>query len=86
MFCIALWRNAGPERFDEAVEYTEQHRLYEAALAIWKGTEHHAVCSHFFFAADDMADGPFQDVLSSYGDWLFERREFRQAATGGFTG
>lgn len=24
----------------------------------------------------------YQDILNSYGDWLFERREFRQAAAG----
>ncbi|KAG2015494.1 pol II transcription elongation factor [Coprinopsis cinerea AmutBmut pab1-1] len=30
---------AGPERFEEALQYTERHNLYEPALKIWKGTE-----------------------------------------------
>lgn len=34
----------GPERFEEAVDYVEHHRLYESALAIWKGTEQYSVC------------------------------------------
>ncbi|KZT27113.1 IkappaB kinase complex IKAP component [Neolentinus lepideus HHB14362 ss-1] len=53
---------AGEERFDEAIEYVERHRLYELALSLWKDTDHYA------------------SVLDTYGDWLFERREFRQAA------
>ncbi|KAK7691913.1 hypothetical protein QCA50_005318 [Cerrena zonata] len=52
---------AGLERFDEALAYVEKHRLYDAALAIWRGTEH------------------YETVLDIYGDWLFERREFREA-------
>ncbi|RDB24885.1 Elongator complex protein 1 [Hypsizygus marmoreus] len=54
---------AGPEYFDEAIAYVELHRLYDAALRIWKGTDH------------------YKTVLDLYGDWLFERREFRQAAS-----
>ncbi|EPQ55375.1 IkappaB kinase complex, IKAP component [Gloeophyllum trabeum ATCC 11539] len=60
----ALWnlRLAGWDKFDEAMEYVERHRLYELALSLWKDTDHYA------------------SVLDIYGDWLFERREFRQAA------
>ncbi|KAJ7099343.1 pol II transcription elongation factor [Mycena belliarum] len=54
---------AGASYFGEAVEYIEQHQLYELALSIWKGTE------------------KYNDVLEIYGDWLFERRDFRQAAS-----
>ena len=42
----------GPERFDEAVSYIEKNRLYESALAIWKGTENykvHSVIGHIFY-------------------------------------
>ncbi|TFK50763.1 pol II transcription elongation factor [Heliocybe sulcata] len=53
---------AGSEKFDEAMEYVEMHRLHELALALWKDTDRYA------------------SVLETYGDWLFERREFRQAA------
>ncbi|CAL1711610.1 unnamed protein product [Somion occarium] len=53
---------AGPERFDEAMSYVEKHQLYDAALTIWRDTDH------------------YKTVLSIYGDWLFERREFRDAA------
>jgi len=34
---------SGPERFEEAVTYLEQHRLYEDALRIWKDTENYEV-------------------------------------------
>ncbi|KAF8885990.1 IKI3 family-domain-containing protein [Infundibulicybe gibba] len=54
---------AGTERFDEALAYMEHHQLYEAALSVWKGTNH------------------YDAVLVAYGDWLFERRDFRQAAS-----
>lgn len=53
---------AGHDHFDEAVAYVELHRLYEAALRIWKNTDR------------------YNSILELYGDWLFERREFRQAA------
>ncbi|KZT05444.1 IkappaB kinase complex IKAP component [Laetiporus sulphureus 93-53] len=53
---------AGSERFDEAMQYVEKHKLYEDALAIWRDTDR------------------YQDVLSVYGEWLFERREFKEAA------
>jgi len=36
-------RLLGPERFKEAVSYVEEHRLYEPALAIWKGTDQYKV-------------------------------------------
>ncbi|KAJ7672113.1 IKI3 family-domain-containing protein [Mycena rosella] len=54
---------AGSSYFAEAVAYIEQHRLYELALSIWKGTEQ------------------YNDILGIYGDWLFERRDFRQAGS-----
>ncbi|KAI0919135.1 hypothetical protein AcV5_002129 [Taiwanofungus camphoratus] len=53
---------AGPERFDEAIEYVEKHQLYDHALSIWRKTDH------------------YEAVLNAYGDWLFERRNFREAA------
>ncbi|KAJ7496599.1 pol II transcription elongation factor [Mycena latifolia] len=54
---------AGSSYFAEAVAYIEQHRLYDQALSIWKGTER------------------YNDILEIYGDWLFERRDFRQAGS-----
>ncbi|KAJ6534029.1 pol II transcription elongation factor [Mycena vulgaris] len=54
---------AGSSYFAEAVAYIEQHRLYELAMSIWKGTER------------------YNDILEIYGDWLFERRDFRQAGS-----
>ncbi|KAI0785729.1 IkappaB kinase complex IKAP component [Abortiporus biennis] len=51
----------GDDHFDEAMDYVEKHQLYDAALSIWKETNH------------------YDTVLSTYGDWLFERREFRHA-------
>lgn len=37
----------GPDRFDEAVGYTEKYQLYDAALAIWKDTERYLVCPRY---------------------------------------
>ncbi|KAF5354980.1 hypothetical protein D9756_005531 [Leucocoprinus leucothites] len=54
---------AGPERFEEAVDYIEKYQLHEAALNIWKNTDR------------------YERILEIYGDWLYERREFRQAAS-----
>lgn len=38
MLWLTLFLNpwTGPDCFEEALEYVEQHRLYEKALAIWK--------------------------------------------------
>ncbi|KAJ7125399.1 IKI3 family-domain-containing protein [Mycena epipterygia] len=54
---------AGPSYFAEAVAYIEEHRLYELAISIWKGTDQ------------------YNNILKIYGEWLFERRDFRQAAS-----
>ena len=35
-----------------------------------------------FFACRPFIQHPLQDVLVIYGDWLFDRREYSQAATG----
>ncbi|KAG8220454.1 IKI3 family-domain-containing protein [Butyriboletus roseoflavus] len=53
---------AGPDYFQEALEYLEHHQLYEEGLSIWQGTEQH------------------QAILTTYGSWLFERRDYKQAA------
>ncbi|KAN0081459.1 IKI3 family domain containing protein [Tylopilus felleus] len=34
---------AGPDYFQEALEYLERHQLYEEGLTIWRGTERHQV-------------------------------------------
>lgn len=34
---------AGPDRFDEAVDYIEKYQLYEAGLGIWKGSDRYEV-------------------------------------------
>lgn len=33
----------GEDRFDEAMSYVEKHRLYDAALSIWKATDKYDV-------------------------------------------
>ncbi|KAF9222466.1 pol II transcription elongation factor [Gyrodon lividus] len=55
-------RRAGPDYFQEALEYLECHQLYEEGLAIWQDNEQH------------------QAVLNAYGSWLFDRRDYKQAA------
>ncbi|KAG9312245.1 IKI3 family-domain-containing protein [Chiua virens] len=52
---------AGPDYFQEALEYLERYQLYEEGLTIWQGTEQ------------------YQAVLTTYGSWLFERRDYKQA-------
>ncbi|KAF8554834.1 pol II transcription elongation factor [Imleria badia] len=53
---------AGPDYFQEALEYVDRYQLYEEGLTIWRGTEQH------------------QAVLTAYGSWLFDRRDYKQAA------
>ena len=36
-------KRPGPDRFDEAMAYVENHRLYNLALSIWEGTENYKV-------------------------------------------
>ncbi|KAF9237879.1 pol II transcription elongation factor [Melanogaster broomeanus] len=54
--------HAGPNYFQEALEYLEHHQLYDEGLAIWQDSEQH------------------QAVLNAYGSWLFDRRDYKQAA------
>lgn len=55
----------GPKVFEEALTYTDKHRLHHEALEIWAGK------------AESV-----QAILNLYGEYLFERREFKQAALG----
>ncbi|KAG8966010.1 hypothetical protein FRC05_002930 [Tulasnella sp. 425] len=55
--------DAGPKVFEEALTYTDKHRLHHEALEIWAGK------------AESV-----QAILNLYGEYLFERREFKQAA------
>jgi elongator complex protein 1 len=61
--------------------YVERHRLYDAALSIWKETERYHV-RRFTSAFSSVSHSAFQSVLNIYGDWLFERHDFKQAALG----
>lgn len=74
----------GSERFEEAVDYIEKHQLYDTALDIWKNTDRYEVCLVIITPnlADSFFKPYFQRILEIYGDWLYERREFRQAASG----
>ncbi|KAG5650449.1 hypothetical protein H0H81_012203 [Sphagnurus paluster] len=74
---------AGPNYFDEAIAYVELHHLYDAALRIWKGTGRYNVGALSSPFGCKMIDFFLfiKTVLELYGDWLFERREFRQAAS-----
>ncbi|KAF8845970.1 pol II transcription elongation factor [Paxillus ammoniavirescens] len=53
---------AGPDYFQEALEYLERYQLYEEGLDIWEDNEQR------------------QAVLNAYGSWLFDRRDYTQAA------
>ena len=72
---------AGPDRFDEALAYVEKHRLYDAALGIWRGSEQYEV-STSSVSKQPESHSILQTVLDLYGDWLFERREFKEAGFG----
>ncbi|KAE9404784.1 IKI3-domain-containing protein [Gymnopus androsaceus JB14] len=63
---------AGSRYFDEAVQYVERYSLYEVALSIWKGTDRYEnTLMNIFFT---------RTFWWCTGDWLYERREFCQAA------
>ena len=71
----------GADHFDEAMSYVEKHQLYESALSIWRKTDQHHVGprpSYLLYPSWCIV----QIVLSLYGEWLFERRDFKQAAIG----
>lgn len=74
---------SGPERFQEAIEYTERHQLYDSALSIWKDSDHYEVLFlHATYCTQLNLHVIIKDVLTIYGDWLYERRDFREAALG----
>lgn len=75
-----LIRHVGAERFEEALAYIEKHQLYDDALDIWRGTEKYDVSQTPILALSCADVYRTQTVLSIYGDWLFERREFSDAA------
>jgi elongator complex protein 1 len=71
----------GPEHFDDAKSYIEKHQLYEAALEIFHESDRLPVRVSFSRSIILIHDAP-QEILSLYGEWLFERREFDQSALG----
>ncbi|KAG8958698.1 hypothetical protein FRC03_008908 [Tulasnella sp. 419] len=56
-------KDAGPEKFEEALAYIEKHGLHDEAIKIWKEDDEH-----------------LKMILNIYGDYLFERRAFSNAA------
>lgn len=72
---------AGDQYFQEAVSYVERYSLYKEALKIWEGTNHYHVCLDVM-GAIWKTHMPVQDILIVYGDWFYERREWRQASSG----
>ncbi len=71
----------GSERFEEAMAYVEKHQLYDHALSIWRNTDKYQV-GYLGLSHPPLALNAVQAVLNIYGDWLFERRDFRDAAFG----
>ena len=61
--------------------YIEKHRLYELALTIWRGQPEYPVR---LFQPDTLyvTHFPSKRVLVVYGEWLYDRRDFKQAAIG----
>lgn len=72
---------SGPDRFEEAMAYVEKHQLYDHALSIWRDTDKYQV-RYPGSSRLPLVLNAFQAVLNIYGDWLFERRDFRDAAFG----
>lgn len=62
--------------------YVEKHQLYDIALSIWMNTERYEVRVSSNISFKSVLTYGSQTVLSVYGDWLFERREFKDAAFG----
>jgi hypothetical protein len=61
--------------------YVEKHQLYEAALEIYHESDKLPVRVVLSDQSLQFTNTP-QEILSLYGEWLFERREFDQAALG----
>lgn len=71
----------GPRYFQEAIEYLERYQLYDEGLTIWQGTTQYQVSRSTTFLLRDCLIY-FKAVLTAYGNWLFERRDYKQAALG----
>ena len=61
--------------------YVEKHQLYETALEIFAETAELQVRVAFSSPIALIHDS-LQEILNLYGEWLFERREFGQSASG----
>ncbi len=61
--------------------YVEKHQLYEAALETFHESDKLPVRVVFLDQSVKFTNSP-QEILSLYGEWLFERREFDQSALG----
>jgi elongator complex protein 1 len=64
------------------MSYVEQHQLYEEALSIWRNTDSYKVRMTLYALRFMLLHPLFKAVLNVYGNWLFDRREFKQAALG----
>ncbi|WVO15396.1 hypothetical protein L204_103054 [Cryptococcus depauperatus] len=60
---LANLKQAGDERFDEAVQYLAKYELYDTAFKLYADENHHLAVIYDF-----------------YGDYLYDRREFTDAA------
>jgi len=61
--------------------YVEKHQLYEAALEIFHESDKLPV-RVVLLNQSLLFMNILQEILSLYGEWLFERREFDQSALG----
>ena len=73
----------GEDFFHEVISYVEKHKLYSDALIIWRDNPTHYKVRYPGWSMWTNLSGLFrQRVLEVYGEYLFERRDFRQAALG----
>jgi elongator complex protein 1 len=68
---------AGEERFDDATSYLSRYELYDEAFRLYAGKEESLVVS---LSSIWGARTYLQVVHDLYGDYLYDRREFYDAA------
>ena len=69
----------GEERFDEAIAYITKHDLYNEALKLWSEEPEQVKVGRL---AQDLCHmlTPSQAIYDIYGDYLFDKREYHDAA------
>jgi elongator complex protein 1 len=69
---------SGAERFEEAIAYITKYDLYNEALKLWAGESEQVKVSCPFESCPLLTCS--QAIYDIYGDYLFDKREYSDAA------